>query len=234
MAGQQIEHKRLAKPFAVAAVGDLLGKITGNGAVFDEVHGTSSYSLPMDWNDTIRPGAFSRTLADHRKRGIMPAMLLQHDTMSLPIGVWTRAEESGDGLALEGQLAVATPRGAEVYELMKMGAMTGLSIGFSVVKARTDDKQKLREIVEIDLHEVSPVTFPGIDSARITDVKGADPALLKRKIEAALRDVGLSAKEAKAFIADGFEALAQRDVAAGGDDEVSAALRSLAAFIHPT
>lgn len=212
---QDLESKRLAKPFTLKGVDDAAGKITGHGAVFDDPHGTSSYALPMDFLDIIRPGAFKKTLADHKRRGIMPAMLLQHSRWELPIGAWTSAVEDEDGLAVEGQLATKTQRGAEVYELAKVGAITGLSIGFRPVKFKVDEKAKTREITEIELLEISPVVFPGIDSARITDVKSADPAQMKRRIEEALRDAGLSRTEAKAIVADGFKALGLRDADSG-------------------
>jgi HK97 family phage prohead protease len=152
----------------------------------------------------------------------MPAMLLMHERWSLPCGAWSSAVEDDDGLALEGQILTesARPEVKDIYPLMKIGAVTGLSIGFKPIKAKLDEKAKTRELIEVELHEVSIVTFPGNDSARITDVKSADPAVLKRFIEGALRDVGFSRSEAKAFIADGFKALALRDAGDEALDEV--------------
>ena len=63
------------------------GAFSGYGALFDELHPTSSWQVPSDWMDTVKPGAFTRTLAEHAARGTRPAMLFQHD-MDDPIGVW--------------------------------------------------------------------------------------------------------------------------------------------------
>ena len=211
---ERLETKRLAKPFTFKALGEEGGAIEGHGAVFDEPCPTSSWALPPDWMDVVRPGAFKKTIAEAKKRSVMPAMLLQHDRWGLPVGAWTSADEDADGLKLTGQLATKTEQGADLYELMKIGAINGLSIGFCPVKFKLDEKTRTRELIEVDLAEVSIVTFPAIDSARVTDVKSADPAL-KRHLETVLRDAGLSRTEAKAIVAEGFKGLDLRD--AGGE-----------------
>lgn len=208
-----IERKRLAKAFRVQTV-DEIRSFSGHGSVFDDPHPTSSWALPMDWTDVVKPGAFKRTLADHKKLGTLPAMFYQHDPDNL-IGAYSSVIEDGDGLQLEGKVAQSakTPAGADIYELLSMGALTGLSIGFRPIKVRLDEKTKTREIQEAELHEVSLVTIPGQGSARVEDVKALrdDPSKLKRHLEEALRDAGLSRTEAKAFLADGFKALDLRD-----------------------
>ncbi|HGN8817149.1 TPA: HK97 family phage prohead protease, partial [Citrobacter freundii] len=78
---------------------------------------------------------------------------------------------------------------------------------------------------EIDLWEVSLVTFPSNDEARVSDVKSAfsrGEIPSQKSIERVLRDVGLSRTQAKAFMAGGYSSLSQRDV-----DEVSTALDAL-------
>lgn len=229
-AREDLEVKRLGRPFAVKAV-DEQGAFEGHGAVFCELHETSSWRLPPDWQDRIMPGAFTATLAHHRKRGTMPAMLYMHERGNV-IGAWREMDEDDDGLKVKGQVALTAkaPSGTTLYELLKLGALNAMSIGFRVTKATQDEKKKIRDILEVDLGELSIVDIPGIASARVTDVKNADPARLKRRIEEALRDVGLSREAAKAFIADGFKAL--RDAAADDEEQqhqVSSALRDAAA-----
>ena len=209
------EEKRLAKPFRYVAQADDEGLFSGHGAVFDDSHPTSSWRLPPDWTDTIKPGAFKKALAESKKSGVMPAMLLQHASNDLPIGAWLTAEEDDDGLKLSGKLATKTAKGMEVYELLKMGALSGLSIGFFATEIKLDEKLKVREILKVDLFEVSVVTIPASAAARISDVKSADPTTLKRIIEANLRDAGRSRTEAKAFVAAGFKALDLRDAGSG-------------------
>ncbi len=183
---------------------------------------TSSWSLPMDYMDVVRPGAFKKTLAEHKRRGTMPAMLFNHDMDNL-VGCYTRVEEDGDGLLLEGKIAASakTPAGADVYELMSMGALSGMSIGFRCTKMKLDEKAKTREILEVELPETSIVTIPAQSSARVTDVKSA---LTIRHLEDALRDAGLSRAEAKALLSGGMKSVSSLRDAAG--EALKEAIRS--------
>jgi len=146
------------------------GAFRGFGSVFNEPHETSSSMLGRNWKDEIAPGAFSRTLAEHKARNSFPAMLYMHD-LGTPIGAWQKLQETDHGLLCEGRLALKTQKGAETYELMKIGGMRGLSIGFRPAKYELDEKAKLRTITEIKLFEISPVTIPADPSAFVTDVK---------------------------------------------------------------
>lgn len=238
------ERKRLAKPFAVTTNADEPGTIQGHGAVFDDPHPTSSWALPDDWMDIIRPGAFTDTLAAQAKSGTPPLMLYMHERGNI-IGAWREVKEDKDGLFVKGQVHPAAKTDAQVpiYELMKMGAMTGLSIGFCVTKATLDEKSKTREILGIDLAEISPVDIPAGPKARITDVKSRDAKSI-HFLETVLRDAGLSRKEAKALLAEGFDALRdaaadpelpQRDADRPGDGSASLAkqLKGFAASLKP-
>jgi hypothetical protein len=107
----------------------------------------------------------------------MPAMLWQHDSRR-PIGVWQRMREDGVGLQVAGRLALATRPGAEAYELLKLGAVSGLSIGYVAVASQIDERTRQRVLTDVDLWEVSLVTFPANPAARVTAVKAeADAAL---------------------------------------------------------
>lgn len=227
MPDTQVERKRLPKPFQFKAAEDAPGKIVGHGAVFDEAHPTSSWSLPSDYLDIIRPGAFKKTLADFKRRGVLPAMFLDHRLWEMPIGAWSSMAEDEDGLACEGTFATKTQRGSDAYELAKIGALSGLSIGFNTVKSKIDDKAKTRELLELELIEVSPTVMPAIDSARISDVKSARGAAeLKRALEDYLRDAGgMSREEAKRFVSAGWKELnpdGRRDAGSAGGEGNSA------------
>lgn len=209
------EQKRVSKPMAVTLT-DGVGTFEGYGAVFDVEHPTSSWALDLDWKDVIRPGAFKKTLAEHKKNGTRPNMLLMHEWGNV-IGVWQSCEEDKDGLLTKGAVSMNAkmPNGAGVHELMKMGGLTGESIGFRVTKHVLNQELKLREILEVKLREVSIVDDPGGPTARITDVKSVtkNPQFIERL----LRDAGFSRKEAKALLAEGLSAL--RDVEADDDPE---------------
>lgn len=144
------------------------GMFSGYGSVFDQ----------RDAHDEIvAAGAFRRSLAQWQTQGRMPAMLWMHDT-TLPVGVWLNLSEDHNGLAVQGRLALRTQRGMEAYELLKMGALSGLSIGYRVAAARVDATRKLRTLLDVDLFEISLVTFPANEAARITQVKAPLPPLL--------------------------------------------------------
>lgn len=122
------------------------GVITGYAAVFN--------GLPDTYGDVIAPGAFARTLAEHKTADTRPLMLWQHDP-SQPIGVWEDVREDGRGLAVKGRLVLETRAGAEAYALLKAGALSGLSIGFRTRKAETraggGRLLKAADIIEISL-----------------------------------------------------------------------------------
>ena len=127
--------------------------------------------------------------------------LWQHDP-SEPIGVWTEMREDATGLYVKGQLA-DTQRGREALSLMSLGAMSGLSIGYSTEAYSVDDKTGVRYLDAVKLWEVSPVTFPANDAARVTGVKN----MTVRDFEQFLRDNGFSRKAAEAITASGFKAM---------------------------
>jgi hypothetical protein len=239
------EERLVAKPYTVKTTDDL-GSFEGLGAVFNDVHPTSSWALPGDWKDRIMPGAFMKTLDAQKRMGVMPAMLFMHERGNV-VGAWREMGETGAGLHASGQcsLSAKTSSGAGIHELMKMGALNALSIGFRVRKAEADNDKKIRSILDVELNELSIVDIPGIPRARITDVKSGGAKSI-RFLEMVLRDAGLSREEAKAVLAQGFGAL--RDVAApddgsslreaGGDGETIddafvAGLKEFAAAVHP-
>jgi phage head maturation protease len=113
--------------------------------------------------------------------------------------------------------------GAEAYELVKAGAIDGLSIGFSTVKSI--DRNGKRVILQADLWEVSLVTFPMNEMARIDAVKAA--GLSERELERMLtRDAGLSRSVALALMGGGYNGIkAMRDAGDDGAEEVASLLR---------
>jgi HK97 family phage prohead protease len=173
--------------FEIKTVGDD-GTIEGYGSVFD---------VKDSYDDVIKPGAYTATLAAHKSAGTMPAMLWQHSSDE-PIGVWTEMIEDAKGLRVKGQLLLATTRGREAYELLKIGALKGLSIGFMAKEWSYQDE--LRVLTAIDLWELSIVTFPANQKATVTGVKSADEAVTARDAEQILRDAGFSKAGAKAFV----------------------------------
>lgn len=166
------------------------GTVEGYGSVF---------GVRDSYDDVIASGAFQASLAAHKKAGTMPAMLWQHDA-DKPIGVWTEMVEDSRGLRIKGQLALETTLGKEAHALLKMGALNGLSIGFVSKQWAYDRDTDIRTLTEIDLWEVSLVTFPANGSARVTNVKAVDELATPKDAERALRDAGYSKTDATAFV----------------------------------
>jgi len=166
------------------------GTVEGYGSVF---------GVRDNYDDVIAKGAFIQSLKDHKAAGTMPAMLWQHDA-DKPIGVWTEMVEDEKGLRIKGQLAMETVKGKEAHALLKMGALNGLSIGFMSKEWAYDRDTEVRTLTAIDLWEVSLVTFPANEKARVTNVKSADEMATPKDAEKALRDAGFSKSDATAFV----------------------------------
>lgn len=177
-------------------------EFSGYGAVFGNIDA---------YGDVIAPGAFGAYLADvGAGKQSWPLMLSQHGAMGLtsedmtPIGVWTDLAEDGNGLRVQGRLA-DTPRGREMYQLMKMTprpAVSGLSIGYIAKEAtpRTRLEEPRRTLKRIDLVEISVVSRPANALARVASVKSIEELSTIREVEEYMRERGLTKAEAVALI----------------------------------
>ena len=177
------------------------GIFTGYGSIFgNEDQGS----------DIMQKGAFTKSLTSRPANKVK--MLYQHKTDE-PIGIFTDMYEDSKGLFVQGQLAMGTQRGREAYELLKMGALDGMSIGFRADPEKqgyNESKRGVRTLKEVDLMEISLVTFPMNESALIETVKGNAKNI--REWEKILREAGgLSRTEAKIGAKALSESLSQRD-----------------------
>jgi hypothetical protein len=123
--------------------------------------------------DVVLPGAYAESLKALAKTGRRVKMLWQHDP-SQPIGIWDEVREDQKGLWVKGRLLPDVARGREAVALLEAGAIDGLSIGYRTVKAERDGKGQ-RLLSELELWEVSLVTFPMLPEARVA--AKADTAL---------------------------------------------------------
>lgn len=179
--------------------------------------------------DVVERGAFADSIEKRGAAGIR--MLFQHDP-GQPIGAWKEIREDARGLFVRGKLATGVARAREVLELMRDGALDGLSIGFRTVQAVNEARTGIRHIRKADLWEISVVTFPMLPEARVEKVKGEGaPGLPSpREFERWLtRDAGLTRSEAKTVIAKGFaHLLRERDAAPGTPEHLAATIRRAA------
>ena len=132
--------------------------------------------------DVVERGAYAASLARLAAAGQRVKMLWQHDP-TRPIGVWDEVREDGRGLYVKGRLLLEVQAGREAKALLEAGAIDGLSIGYRTVRA--EKAPGVRRLCQIDLWEVSLVTFPMLPEARVQAETGVD---LARELAEAFRD----------------------------------------------
>lgn len=165
---------------------------------------------PDSHGDVIAPGAFRKSLGDATR---IP-MLWSHD-LTRPVGRWTKIEETDAGLMVEGKLSLGTAAGREAYEHLRHKDASGISIGYRVP---TGGAERLRNggrlLKEVALHEISFVTIPSADRARVLEVKTFTSAA---ELKAALRGIGLAKSAAEKITRGGWPALTSETAANSGN-----------------
>ena len=134
--------------------------------------------------DIVMPGAFAASLARRRASGIR--LLFQHDPKE-PVGLWDAIAEDETGLRVEGRLLETVPRAKSLASLVAAGAVDGLSIGFRAVRTSRDKATGHRRLWQIDLWEISIVTFPMLEAARIGAAPKSDTTGRLRAAAALMR-----------------------------------------------
>jgi len=214
-----MKTKHLQIPLEIKSVSET-GVFSGYGSVF---HNEDSYG------DVVRPGAFKKSLAEWAKKGRLPPMLWQHDRRE-PIGVFTKMVEDEKGLFVEGRLLIDDiPQARTAYALLKEKALGGMSIGYREILIEQDHDEKVTNLLELDLWEVSVVTFPANEEATVDSVKsalagGGLPTL--PEFEKFLRDAGFSKSQSVAIASHGLRQLL-RDADDTEAKEIESALNIL-------
>ncbi len=167
------------------------GLVEGYASVFGKID---------SYGDTIAPTAYDKVIEEKQ----IPLMFFNHDSSEIPIGKWTSISKDDIGLKVIGQLDLSQQKAQEVYNAVKFGSISGLSVGMSV---NPEQYEKLDEncwiIKEVKkLYEVSIVNFPADDFARILNCKSInfDACNNVTDFEKRLRDAGCSRNEAKSLI----------------------------------
>lgn len=143
--------------------------------------------------DVVQPGAYAASLAALKAKGQRVKMLWQHDPAQ-PIGIWDELREDARGLYVKGRILTDVEKGREAAALIEAGAIDGLSIGYRTKRAQKDAKGQ-RLLAELELWEVSLVTFPMLPDARV-GAKGDSLAA-----ETALRDLAAVIQAARDALA---------------------------------
>ncbi|EKT4092695.1 TPA: HK97 family phage prohead protease [Stenotrophomonas maltophilia] len=212
---------------SVKAVSDD-GLFSGYGSVFGTVD---------SYREVVAPGAFSESLAEIKSKGRPVPVLWQHRSGE-PIGVYTSLVEDAHGLKVEGQLIIdGVARAKEAHALMKAGAVSGLSIGYYVREDSWDEKERVRTLKKVELVEISLVTFPANDDARIDAIKsklahGSLPTM--PEFEQILREAGFSKSQSAVIANRGLKHLLDRSESGGKAIEENTAVPVLGRLTLPT
>lgn len=183
------------------------------------------------YGDTILPGAYDKVVAEG---GTVP-VFFNHDSFDLPIGKYTKLSANSQGLYVEGLLTLDIPRARDVYNALKAGTVTGLSVGIGIAEDDWEPNVETggKTIKNVSLlREISICTFPADDRARVSLVKAEDIDAMDtiRDIEKCLRDAGFSKSQALAFIAkakDIFSSESLRDAEKQNEQRFLAALQRI-------
>lgn len=169
----------------------------GDGLKIQDGHVIAGYASLFgavdQGNDVVAQGAYAASLAALTAKGGQVKMLWQHDP-ALPIGIWDEVREDDKGLWVKGRLLDTVEKGREAIALIEAGAIDGLSIGYRTRKASKNTKGQ-RLLNELELWEVSLVTFPMLPSARIAAKAG------ETDLDRSLRDMAAAFTGARADLA---------------------------------
>jgi HK97 family phage prohead protease len=122
--------------------------------------------------DSVAPGAFAASL---RRRGPAGVRMLYQHFSHAPIGVWEEIAEDSRGLYVRGRLSSEVEQARDVRALLADGALNGLSIGFRTQRATRQGGMKNgigRTLLEVELLEISIVTFPLLAGSQVTAIGG--------------------------------------------------------------
>lgn len=159
--------------------------LQSDGAVLEGY--ASLFGLQDQGGDVVMPGAYTAGLKRLEARGDRVRMLWQHDP-ARPLGVWDEVREDAKGLWVRGRLLPEVAQAREAAALIAAGAIEGLSIGYRTIAAERGAKGA-RLLTEVELWEVSLVTFPMQKEARVGRKSAGDEMLVAalRAASAALR-----------------------------------------------
>lgn len=165
---------------------------------FDEEQGifegyASVFGVLDSDGDIVDQGAFARTISEGEAAAGVP-LLAQHDDHALPLGKSLELSEDARGLKIRGYIS-PTRDGRDYRQLIKDGVITDMSIGYVEVDQETD-RDGIRHLKDVELLEISLVTFPANREASITSYKGERKTMSKKNVSE------LSVEELQEMVAD--------------------------------
>jgi len=157
------DEKRIAYTTLDLRQADNGTTLYGYAAVFD------SPSEPMPFVEYVKRGAFSKTIKD----GADVRLLIDHEGVPLARtkSGTLRISEDERGLAVEAELDPMNPDAARVISAMKRGDLSQMSFAFRTIKDSWSDDRSVRELREVQLFDVSVVTFPAYEET-VAEIRG--------------------------------------------------------------
>lgn len=133
--------------------------------------------------DRTLNGAYQKSIERHMKNGTMPKMFWMHNPYELPVGKWIEMREDEKGLFMKGKLS-DTSMGRDIEALAKDGALDSFSIGYIEVESKWNSDAGCNDLVELDIKEVSWVTFACNEESLLQEIKNhMDDGQLPSKAE---------------------------------------------------
>lgn len=189
-------------------------------------YGSVNYNKDS-YGDIVMPGAFAKSLNDWNAKNKWPPVLFNHNKNEI-IGRYTKMYEDAHGLYVEGQLLInSISKAREVHALLKAQVIDGLSIGYRTVKEEYDRDNDSLKLLEVKLYEVSIVTFPANDEARINCVKYDYGLPSSEQFKELLIKNGFNAEQAAVIHDSGFFSLSKKAAPTGQMSDIDKALQIL-------
>lgn len=143
--------------------------------------------------DILYQGAFLDSLKERK-----PVLCYQH-IIQMPIGVLDTVQEDSKGLFVTGRLPKGNSDSKNAGELLKCGAINSMSIGFIKDPLKTSYDNNYRHLRGVKLYEVSFVTIPMNNKAKVLSIKGSDLNTIT-DVNRFLKTKGLSNSESNIII----------------------------------
>lgn len=189
-------------------------------------YGSVNYTKDS-YGDIVMPGAFAKSLNDWNAKNKWPPVLFNHNRDEI-IGCYTKMYEDEHGLYVEGRLLIENiSKAREVHALLKAQVIDGLSIGYRTVKEEYDRDNDSLKLLEVKLYEVSIVTFPANDEARINCVKYDYGLPSSEQFKELLIKNGFNAEQAAVIHDSGFFSLSKKAAPTGQMSDIDKALQIL-------
>ncbi len=170
-----------------------------------------------------QPEGFMQWAEDFSKSGRPLPMFVNHNADAIPVGQWDAFEFDDTGMKAEGRLYVNTTMGSDLYKVMQESPemFGGVSVGayadeYCMVNAEGEPDQSDEAYFQITkggLREVSVVMYPNNPQAEVSKLEyfRPDGSADLKVLEQALREVGLSKKDAVAAASTFKKVLELRD-----------------------